>query len=273
MSPQLIPVMKGIINLESIWRRTLKVMGLYNQWLFWREQHWPTVKMKRMHHLYAAFIHENSLCFDIGANMGSRVASFLVLNAKVIAVEPQRKCYRQLQLIFKNKNVVVVAKGVGAINETRNFYVADDTLISSFSPEWIEGQKTGHLKNNKWDTTVKVEIVTLDTLIQQYGVPDFIKIDTEGFELEVLKGLSTPVKALSFEYTLPHQKGKAIECIGVIDHLYSGNVLYNICRDEAYSMYLPEWITATDFITQLKSDVFNINNFGFYGDIYAKAKS
>ena len=108
-------------------------------------------------------------------------------------------------------------------------------------------------------------------LIQQYGVPDFIKIDTEGFELEVLKGLSKPVKALSFEYTLPHQKDKAIECISVIDLLYKGNVLYNICRDEAYTMHLPEWIPAAILVAQLKSEDFNIKNFGFYGDVYSKA--
>jgi FkbM family methyltransferase len=262
--------MKGIINFESIWRRSLKALDMYNKWLFWREQHWPTVKMKKMRELYAGFVNEGDLCFDIGANMGSRVASFLSLKAKVIAVEPQRICYIELQIIFKNKNVEVVPKGVGATNEIKDFYLADDSLISPFSTEWIKGQKTGHFKKNNWDRIEKVEIVTLDMLIQQYGTPDFIKIDTEGFELEVLKGLSKPVRALSFEYTLPHQKEKAIECIQLIDQLYHGKVSYNICRDEVYTMNLPQWLQATDFIRELESDAFNVDNFGLYGDIYAK---
>ena len=226
-----------------------------------------------MRQLYAGFVQEGNLCFDIGANMGSRVASFLQLKAKVIAVEPQRVCYQELQSVFKNENVVIVPKGVGAKNEIKDFYVADDSLISSFSIEWIKGQKTGHFKKNNWDRIEKVEIVTLDMLMQQYGIPDFIKIDTEGFELEVLRGLSKQVKALSFEYTLPHQKDKAIECIGLIDHLYQGKILYNLCRDEAYTMDLPEWIPAADFVKLLRSDSFNMENFGLYGDVYAKAFS
>lgn len=263
--------MKGIINLESIWRRSLKAMGLYNNWLFWREKNWPSAKMKKMRDLYAGFVQEGNLCFDIGGNMGSRVASFLMLHAKVIAVEPQRTCYQELQTVFKHENIVIVPKGVGATNEIKDFYLADDSLISSFSTEWIKGQKTGHFKNNNWDRVEKVEIVTLDMLIQQFGVPDFIKIDTEGFELEVLKGLSSPVGALSFEYTLPHQKDKAVECVGLIDNLYQGKVLYNICRDEAYTMDLPKWIPATELMKLLKSNSFNIENFGLYGDVYAKA--
>jgi FkbM family methyltransferase len=263
--------MKGIINFGSLWRRSLKAMGRYNQWLIWQEKNFPTRKMKKMRDLYSSFIHNGSLCFDIGANTGTRVASFLMLRAKVVAVEPQRICYEELQKNFKNEAVTVVPKGVGAKNEIRDFYLADNSLISSFSTDWIKGQKTGYFKNNNWDRIEKVEIVTLDMLIERFGLPDFIKIDTEGFELEVLKGLSKPVKALSFEYTLPHQKDKAIECIGILDNLYKGKALYNICRDEAYEMKFHEWISAAEIIQLVEGNTFNIENFGLYGDVYAKA--
>lgn len=263
--------MKGLINFESIWRHSLKAVGRYNQWLFWQEKNFPTRKMKKMRELYSHFVQHGSLCFDVGANTGSRVASFLMLQAKVIAIEPQRICYEELQRNFKNEDVTIVPKGVGATNELKDFYLADDSLISSFSPEWIKGQKTGYFKNNKWDRVEKVEIVTLDMLIKLYGVPDFIKIDTEGFELEVLKGLSTPVKALSFEYTLPHQKNKALECIEMIDGLYQGKVMYNICRDEDYEMKFREWIPVAEIIKLVKGESFNVENFGLYGDVYAKA--
>lgn len=262
--------MKGIINFESIWRRSLRAMGRYNQWLFWQEKNFPTRKMKKMRELYSQFVQQGSLCFDVGANTGSRVASFLMLKAKVIAIEPQHICYKELQKNFKTENVTVVPKGVGAKNEIKDFYIADDSLISSFSPEWIKGQKTGYFKNNKWDHVEKVEIVTLDMLIEQYGIPDFIKIDTEGFELEVLKGLSRPVKALSFEYTLPHQKDKAVECIEVIDNLYQEKGMYNICRDEDYKMKFQEWIPANEIIKLVKGETFTVENFGLYGDVYAK---
>ncbi|MGE5105989.1 MAG: FkbM family methyltransferase [Sphingobacteriales bacterium] len=262
--------MKGLINFESIWRRSLKAMGQYYKWLFWQQKNFPTKKMIKMQQLYSQFVNENNLCFDIGANMGSRVATFLLLKAKVIAVEPQQACYKELQKVFKNEEVTIVTKGAGSKAEIKNFYIADDTLISSFSTEWIDGMKQGHFAHNRWDKVEQIEITTLDILITQYGIPDFIKIDTEGFELEVLKGLSTPVKALSFEYTLPHQKDKAIECIVLLNQLYNGNALYNICRDESYEMNFKQWLNYTELKTFLESNSFCKDNFGIYGDIYVK---
>src|SRR5690606_14132003 len=52
-----------------------------------------------------------------------------------------------------------------------------------------------------WDRIIEVRAVTLDSLIAAHGVPEFIKIDVEGFEDRVLAGLSRAVPALSFEFT------------------------------------------------------------------------
>lgn len=263
--------MKGIINFESIWRRSLKAMGVYNQWLFYREKKMPTPTMYRMRKLYGQFVEEGALCFDIGANVGSRVGCFLMLKCRVIAVEPQLNCAMELKKVFVDQPVTVVQKGVGATQEVRNFYIASNSLISSFSTQWIEGMKNKHKKDN-WDTVVEVEIVTLDMLIKEYGMPMFIKIDTEGFEEEVLKGLSTPVKGLSFEYTLPDPGKRALSCIASTEQLYNGNALYNICRDEAYEMYFKNPVSGMELKKLIASNQFNTTNFGGYGDIYVKQR-
>ncbi len=262
--------MKGLVNFESIWRRSLKEMGLYYKWLYWKQKHYPSKKMIKMQKLYGQFVKENNLCFDIGANMGSRVATFLILKAKVIAVEPQQACLKELQKVFKNEDVTTVPKGAGAKAEFKNFFIADNSLISSFSTEWIDGMKKGHFSKNNWNKVEQIEITTLDQLIAQYGIPDFIKIDTEGFELEVLKGLSSPVKALSFEYTLPHQKDKAIECVELVNQLFRGEALYNISRDESYEMNFTSWQLYPAFKSYLESTTFCKEQFGIYGDIYVK---
>ena len=45
-----------------------------------------------------------------------------------------------------------------------------------------------------------LRVTTLDRLIESYGVPAFIKIDLEGYELQVLQGLSRSVRGISFEF-------------------------------------------------------------------------
>jgi|SRR5688572_11161377 len=262
--------MKKIINLESIWRRGLKGLGKYHQWLFWQQRNFPTRKMKKMKAFYSQFVKQGYLCFDIGANMGSRVAIFILLKAKVIALEPQKKCVDELRKVFGKYDVTVIPKGVGSKSEVKEFFLADDPLVSSFNQEWIKGMKETHLKRKKWDKSEKIEIVTLDMLMKEHGVPEFIKIDTEGFELEVIKGLSTPVTAMSFEYTLPHQREQVINCVELLDKLYKKKAVFNICRDESYAMKFDDWMEAEKLKTILKSEEFNKRNYGVYGDIYVK---
>jgi FkbM family methyltransferase len=259
--------MKGLINFESISRRSLKAMGLYYKWLFYKERKNPTASMLKMRKLYGNFIQEEDLCFDIGANMGSRVASFLMLKAKVVAVEPQEVCMKELKKTFHNHPVYFEKKGVGAKKGVEEMFIANNSLISSFSKSWIDVMKNKHQKNN-WDKSEQVEITTLDLLIEKYGMPRFIKIDTEGYELEVLKGLSQPVKSLSFEYTLPDPQQKTIACIEAIEKIYDSNARFNISVEESYAFKFPEWKDGHQLKQLINSPEFSTENFGGYGDIY-----
>jgi FkbM family methyltransferase len=161
---------------------------------------------------YASFVKKGDFCFDVGANLGNRIEPLLQIGAKVLAIEPQKTCIEYLQHKFGNK-ITLITKGVSDSEGVKSFYISDSSTISSFSREWINAVKEERFKEYNWDKVVETEMTTLDKLIQEYGVPVFIKIDVEGYELEVLKGLNSPVDVISFEYTTPEQTMKAIDCI------------------------------------------------------------
>jgi FkbM family methyltransferase len=164
---------------------------------------------------YARFVRTGDLVFDIGGHVGDRVAAFRRLGARVVAVEPQPALATTLRFLFgRDRGVIIeqVAVGgrCGAValrlnleNPTVSTASAAFIAAADGAPGW-EGQH--------WTRTIEVPLTTLDQLAARHGVPRFIKIDVEGYEAEVLAGLSSPIPALSFEFTTI-QRTVARDCI------------------------------------------------------------
>lgn len=217
---------------------------------------------------YGSFVTKGDLCFDVGANVGNRITPLLGLGARVVAVEPQESCYRALRTEFGNK-ISLVTKGLGEKEELRQFHISNASTISSFSTEWIDEVKKNRFSEYNWDKTVEVEMTTLDNLIRTYGLPAFIKIDVEGYELEVLKGLTSPVKYISFEYTVPEQVQNVIDCINRIV-ANDPEVECNFSIGETMEWANSYWKSADDMKSFVTSAEF-INT--GYGDIYVRMKT
>jgi len=91
--------------------------------------------------------------------------------------------------------------------------------VSTLVPSWIEEVRTDpRFASVRWDRELTVPVTTLDELVAQHGEPRFCKIDVEGSELDVLRGLSRPVPALSFEY-LPPVAERAVACVARLAEL------------------------------------------------------
>jgi FkbM family methyltransferase len=217
--------------------------------------------------LFSDYIQEGDLCFDVGANIGNRVGPLLDIGARVVAVEPQKSCYDILASKFGNK-IILVTKGLSNTEEVKKFYIADDPTISSFSEEWIGAVKADRFKDSNWNKVVEIEMTTLDKLIAQYGVPVFIKIDVEGYEVEVLKGLHSPIKLISFEYTVPEQTAKVIDCIIHIQNA-NNNIECNYSVEESMELALESWLTVDQMKEYVLSKQFIDTGFG---DVYVRTK-
>jgi len=223
-------------------------------------------RRKKMVDLYGAFVSSGGTVFDCGSHVGNRIRAFRDLGAQVIGIEPQDHLMKLLQRWYGNDPHVVLEQcGVGSKPGLGTMLTSSKTpTVTTFSAEWIDlVRKDKRFQNINWDDTAEVPLKTLDQLIAQHGIPDFCKIDVEGFEYEVLQGLSYPLKALSFEY-IPVAKSEALRCLDYLDGL--GSYSYNWSLVETMKFQEEDWVCSGRMKTILNDMPIEQGS----GDIYAK---
>jgi FkbM family methyltransferase len=249
--------------MRKLLRSVIRGLGLYSFSIKLENKIVTALQKNKQKELYSQFVKQGNLCFDVGANVGNRTAIFLELGAKVVMVEPQKECYEALEKRFPN--LPLIKKGLGEKESTEKLYVSDVSLISSFSKSHVDQMQEDRFKGANWDKTIDIEMTTLDNLIKEHGVPDFCKIDVEGYEYDVLKGLSQPLKSLSIEYIVPENKEVVLNCIQHLSKL--GNIECNLSHGETMNFHLAKWKNGQEMIDYVQSQDFIDTS---YGDIYVK---
>lgn len=216
---------------------------------------------------YRGFLAPGDLVFDIGANIGERVAAMLDAGCRVVAVEPQAVCCERLRRIGAGQRpLTIVPKACGAHEGELVLRSGGGTdVLASLSEDYIRTVgESGRFGAHRWDRAERVPVCTLDSLIAEHGVPRFIKIDVEGFEPQVLAGLSSAPELLSFEYT-PELAPAMRECVARCVQL--GLDEFNLSFGESMTFARREWISAEaigSVIDILEGDRF------LFGDIFSR---
>ncbi len=182
---------------------------------------------------YARFVPAGGLAFDVGAHAGDRTASFRRLGARVVAVEPQPVMLRLLRRLFGGDPGVALAPVlVGAAPGRAVLRVnSRNPTVSTASADFIAAADgAAGWEGQDWDAALDLPVTTLDALAARHGRPDFVKIDVEGFEAEVLRGMAFTPPALSFEFTTI-QRGVALECLSLLGARGFGG--FNACLGES----------------------------------------
>lgn len=143
---------------------------------------------------------------DVGVNKGQSIDFFLGLGCtlRVLGFEPNKKLYNRLQKKYSNNpNIRIINKGVSESSGTLLFQenVLDETSTFetlNYDSEYLQkkarvlGVKPTAIITNKYE----VKVLALNSYFEQEGITnvDVLKIDVEGHELSVLRGLFTDPK-------------------------------------------------------------------------------
>ena len=250
--------------MRNLIRSIIRALGLYSTAVNVENKLGNYLNKGKRLEMYSDFVKKGSLVFDVGANEGNRTDIFLQLGAKVVAVEPQAECIAKLESKFGNK-IELIKKGLDEQEGKKLLYKSDSSLISSFNKDYIDSVKDDRFKGASWTPAGELEMTTLDNLIAKFGVPDFCKIDVEGFEQQVLKGLSQPLKALSYEFVVPENLNNAVECLELL--MKQGAIECNFSHGESMDLALPKWKSGAEMLAYVKTKEFEAFS---YGDIYVR---
>jgi FkbM family methyltransferase len=243
-------------------RRTDRLVGLARSVAIY---HLIPRRQRRLRSLYSQWLEPGDLVFDIGAHVGNRTRAFSALGCRVVAVEPQPHVAALLRMLAgRIPDVTVVEAAVADRPGRVTLAVSDRTpTVSTITDAWREarGQEAA-FAGVEWNRVVEVVSTTLDELIAVHGEPAFVKLDMEGGEVAALRGLTVPVKGVSFEYL-----GSALEAAdSCAAHLAKlAPYRFNWSPGESSRMGSETWLDHRALAAQLAAAPP-----GAHGDVYAR---
>jgi len=139
-------------------------------------------------HLIRWLLQDGGVFFDIGANIGSyALIASEQAKAQVFAFEPHPETFRLLTSnvsLNRRENVCAVNIALGQSEETMSF---------SDHP----GSSTNHLLDGQDSKSIPVLCRRADRYCRESGVtPQFVKLDVEGHEYEVLRGFGSSLECI-----------------------------------------------------------------------------
>ena len=218
-----------------------------------------------MDKLYATLVRPGGVAFDIGSHVGDRIGSFRRCGVRVVALEPQPLCARVIRDIYAgDKDVALVEAACGPKPGKLTLHInSSNPTVTTASTDFVKAADgAGGWEGQVWDQAIEVPVTTLDALIAQHGRPDFVKIDVEGFEGDVLAGLSQPLPCLSFEFTTI-QREVAFACLDRLMEI--GPYGFDIALGESQKLHFGRWVGRDEMRAHIAALPHEANS----GDVYA----
>lgn len=196
---------------------------------------------------------------DIGANVGTYTVELQKNSRKVICIEPLKENIRYLKHLIK-KNVKIYNCGVSNGNKSEYIYVPKINFNFEYALATLNCKNINNFKQIK---RVKIKLKKFDQLVSNLNIIkdiDFIKIDVEGHELEVLKGMNKFLKKSRPIFLIEIEKR----------HNASFNKVFSFLIEKKYKSYI---LKEKNDLNSINKKEFNkiinnnsYNNFFFISD-------
>lgn len=207
------------------------------------------------------------LIFDIGANRGKYTDIYAAKSENtVISIEASPNMYINLKNnMEKYSNVITLEYAVSNTHEPYiTFFNCQSDTLSTLDINWLTSRESRFGDHHGRFNAIQVKTITLDRLIEVYGIPDILKIDVEGAEEQVIKSLSRKVPVLLFEWAAEWKDSLK----RAIDHLTTlGFTKFHIQKEDMYSYYPSEFnLTSDECKMRLDTSINKVD----WGMIWAK---
>ena len=220
-------------------------------------------RQRRLARFYAGLLPPGTLAFDIGAHVGNRSRALRAAGARVVALEPQAPFAGFLRATLP-ADITLIEAAAGPAEGMAELEVSRlHPTVSSLAGLPGQVAQVDGFAHVRWDARQPVRVTTLDALIAAHGCPGFVKIDVEGFEDDVLAGLSRPVPLVALEY-LPQMAQVARAAVRRLGGL--GPYRFNVVRGEGMAFHWPQWQGAEETDAWLRDLVPADGS----GDLYAR---
>ena len=197
--------------------------------------------------------------FDIGANIGRWSLDNLNNCNKIIAIEASPDTFKKLiSNTYHINNIISLNYAVcNSDKEFIEFYNCNADTLSTINKDWLDSETSRFYKQFTYDV-IQCKTTTIDKLIQEYGVPELVKIDVECGEFECLLSLTQKVKNICFEWA-SETNDITFKCLDYLKNL--GYNDFSIQFQDNYT-YRPQFYKDIDFVKECLSKTSPKNEWG-----------
>ncbi|UOE48330.1 FkbM family methyltransferase [Mucilaginibacter sp. SMC90] len=193
------------------------------------------------------FLKAEDVFFDIGANVGSyTLLASGITGAKSIALEPVKSTFdilsSNIELNALQGKVKLINAGAGPVPGEIRFSADEDTSNHVIA------------ENENSANSIAVPVITIDSLLNQYQ-PSLIKIDVEGFETEVLKGMTATLNSPALKAIIIELNGSGAR------YGFNDLDIHNLLLSKNFAAYYYD-----PFTRQLK----NAPSYGTHNTLYCR---